>query len=231
MRFCSFGLGLLVGSLSLGGLVACGSDDDEAAQSNTIPAGGACKADDDVPNHGCVGGTKCGTNAGSSGSICLVLEGGECDADKPYCADELVCAELESGGQRCFGAVVLHGEVRDASDASPIEDAHVMALNDEGTAVTDVAHTDAKGNYDLAVPAKRNADGTPSDKFTLRAAAQDYQAFPSGVRVALPIDTSEARASEGKYEVENALTTIDLIPLDAGDRSQISGSIVAREGS
>jgi hypothetical protein len=230
MRLRSFGIGLLVSSFSLAGLVGCGSDD-ESAKPGSIPAGGACKADDDAPNHGCVSGTTCGTKEGSSGSVCLVLEGGECDADKDYCADELVCAELESGGHRCFGAVVLHGEVRDASDSSPIEDAHVMALNDEGTAVTDVAHTDAAGNYDLAVPSKRNDDGTPADKFTLRAAAQDYQAFPSGIRVALPIDVSDASDTDGKYVVENALTAIDLIPLEAGDRSQISGSILALEGS
>jgi len=65
---------------------------------------------------------------------------------------------------------------------------------------------------------------------TLRAAAQDYQAFPFGSRVALPIDVAGAPVEDGRYVVESALTTIDLIPLPAGDRSQIVGSIVALGG-
>jgi hypothetical protein len=132
------------------------------------------------------------------------------------------------GSHRCYGEVVLRGIVEDASDAAPLEDARVMAVNEEGAAVTNVAETDAKGAYELAVPTKRNDDGSPvSVNFTLRAAAQDYQAFPSGARVALPIDAGEAVAENQRYVVENALTTIDLIPLPAADRTQISGSIHA----
>jgi len=88
------------------------------------------------------------------------------------------------------------------------------------------------GNYDLAVPTVRKDDGSPvSAKFTLRAAAQDYQAFPSGVRVALPIDVEDATEMDERYVVENALTTVDLIPLEDAERSMISGSIVGLEGA
>lgn len=153
----------------------------------------------------------------------------ECDpASATACDNGQVCAELKSGGHRCFGAIVLHGMVEDAADHSPIEGARVMAVDEEGAAVTDVAVTDANGNYDLSVPATRDDDGNPVDsKVTLRSAAQDYQSFPSGSRVALPIDLEGATVMDGRYSVESALTTIDLIALPDGDRSEISGSIVA----
>jgi hypothetical protein len=232
MRFRVLSSGLLAGSLSLAGLVGCGSDD-EAKKPANIPAGGACDpANTDAENNGCIGGTKCEKPEGETQARCLVQEGGECNADDDYCGNGLVCSEVESGGHRCYEEVILHGEVRDASDTSPIEGADVMAVNEEGVAVTDVAHTDAMGNYDLAVPTVRKDDGSPaSTKFTLRAAAQDYQAFPSGVRVALPIDVEDATEMDERYVVENALTTVDLIPLDDADRSMISGSIVALEGA
>jgi hypothetical protein len=93
-----------------------------------------------------------------------------------------------------------------------------------------VAETDADGHYELAVPAARNTEGAPASvKFTLRAAAQDYQAFPQGARVALPIDARDAVSDEGRFVLENALTTIDLIGLPDGDRSLIAGSIHALE--
>jgi hypothetical protein len=235
MRFRVMSSGLLAGSLSLAALTGCGGDDEAEKKPPTTPAGGACNLEDkDSENHGCVAGTKCAKPEGETQARCLVQEGGDCDADadEAYCADGLACSEVTSGGHRCYAEVILHGMVRDASDTSPIEDADVMAVNEEGVAVTDVAHTDAMGNYDLAVPTVRNEDGTPaSTKFTLRAAAQDYQAFPSGVRVALPIDVEDATLKDRRYVVENALTTVDLIPLESEDRSMISGSIVALEGA
>jgi len=179
---------------------------------------------------------------GFLGSFAVVACGGEDEKPAPpparsaecdptaaaACADGLVCAEVKSGGNRCFAAIVLHGMVEDASDKTPVEGARVMAVDEEGAAVTDVAVTDAKGNYDLQVPAARNDDGSPADdKVTLRAAAQDYQAFPTGSRVALPIDLEGAKVEDGRYGVESALTTIDLIALPDEDRSQISGSVVA----
>jgi hypothetical protein len=233
MRFRALSSGLLVGSLSLAALTGCGGDDEVEKKPANIPAGGACNLETkDAENFGCIAGTKCEKPEGETQTRCLVQEGGECDADESYCSDGLACEEVASGGHRCYAEVVLHGMVRDASDASPIEDADVMAVNEEGVAVTDVAHTDAMGNYDLTVPAVRNDDGSPaSTKYTLRAAAQDYQAFPSGVRVALPIDIEDATHDEERYVVENALTTVDLIPLEDAERSMISGSIVALEGS
>ena len=152
--------------------------------------------------------------------------GSSCNPEQSVCKTGLVCEEAADGTHRCYDELVLRGQVEDASDASPIEGARVMAVDEEGAPVTDVAITDAKGNYELSVPAPRTADGKPaSAKYTLRAAAQDYQAFPYGSRVALPIDARDAVAEKDVFVVESALTTIDLIALPEGDRSAIQGSI------
>jgi hypothetical protein len=199
----------------------------------SYPLGAACQPNNTaLANGGCALGAECSENAEHTQPVCLIAEGGECDPEGGLCGEGLTCAEVEDGTHRCFGEVVLRGQVSDASDKSPIEEAHVMAVDEEGVAVTDVARTDAMGNYELPVPVERHEDGTPvNTPFTLRAAAQDYQAFPSGVRVALPIDVSTAVAEERSYVVENALTAIDLIPLEAAERSTISGSIVGSADS
>jgi hypothetical protein len=199
----------------------------------SLAAGAKCDATNTkLHNAGCADSATCAKKDGETATTCLVAEGGDCDPESDHCDNALVCSELEDGKHRCFGEVVLRGEVEDAADKSPLEDARVMAVNEEGVAVTAVARTDAKGNYELPVPAVRHDDGTPVDtKYTLRAAAQDYQAFPSGARVALPIDVSTAMLAEKRYVVENTLTTIDLIGLPAGERSMISGSIVALDSA
>ncbi len=156
--------------------------------------------------------------------------GAECDPNYYLCQEGLVCAELVTGGNRCFGELVLSGQVTNTSDGSAVEGAQVMVLNEEGIAVTEVARADKMGNYDLIVPAKRDADGSPAGTYTLRAAAQDYQAFPSGARVALPIDLGDASSVEGKYRLDSPLTHVGLIPLGVAERSSMSGSILALGG-
>jgi len=157
--------------------------------------------------------------------------GSSCNPEQSVCKTGLVCAEAAEGGHRCYEELILRGMVEDAADGGPVEAARVMAVDEEGAPVTDVAETDAEGHYELAVPAPRASDGAPaSAKFTLRAAAQDYQAFPNGPRVALPIDARDAVAEADRFVVESALTTIDLIPLPEGDRSAITGSIRALDG-
>ena len=152
--------------------------------------------------------------------------GAECDPHYYLCQEGFVCAELVTGGNRCFGELALRGEITNTSDGSAVEGAQVMVLNEEGIAVTDVARTDGMGNYDLKnVPAKRNADGSPAGTYTLRAAAQDYQAFPSGVRVAVPIDLGDATSVEGKYRLDSTLTHVGLIPLGVAERSSMSGTV------
>jgi hypothetical protein len=116
--------------------------------------------------------------------------------------------------------------VSDSSNNDGIEDAHIIAQDEEGVAVTDVAESDVDGDYRLEIPVLRDDEGAPvSASFTLRGDAQDYQPFPSGIRVALPIDASLADSVGRHYVIDNALTDISLIPLEAGDRQIISGSV------
>lgn len=207
----------------------------------TYPAGAECSPDnDDLTNGGCAEMAECkvpgasdatdgegGAGSRDAKAICVVTEGGLCDPDNAYCDAGLVCAEVESGDHRCFAPLVFRGMVSDSTNGDAIENAHIIAIDNEGVAVSDVALSNAEGNYELEVPVVRNDDGSPVDAtFTLRAAAQVYQPFPSGIRVALPISTTEAVDDGGHYVIDSALTDLTLIPLDAEDLHWISGRVV-----
>ncbi len=199
--------------------------------------GAGCDPDDaDLKNGGCSTEAVCesppsGAGGASGEPICQTTEGGVCDPDEAFCAEGLTCAEVENGEHRCFARVVMRGDVTDTTDGAGIEAAQVIAIDEEGVAVSDVAVTNVDGNYELDVPVLRTEDGTPVDaSFTLRGSAQDYQPFPEGVRVALPIEVSGAVQEDGIYVLDSSLTDIGLIPLEAGDRTMISGQITALEG-
>jgi len=152
--------------------------------------------------------------------------GDQCDPRYYLCPEGFVCAELVNGGNKCSGELVLSGTITNASDGSGVKGAQVIALNEEGIAVANVAHTDKSGNYELIATAKRNADGSPAGTYTLWAAAQHYQAFPGGGRAALPLDLADASSVDGPYRLDSALTHVGLISLGAGERSSMSGSIL-----
>lgn len=137
--------------------------------------------------------------------------------------------------------------VRDSATSEPIAGAHVIALDRNSVAVSDVAVTDADGRYALEVPVLRDADGSPVDDtaFTLRASAADYQPFPFGIRNAIPILTSEAVHEDaipeegqepdpdapGRWVIEGTLTTVELIALPGDEpRVTLSGSVVTHDG-
>jgi hypothetical protein len=220
--------------------LSCTTEDGESTC--TYAAGQPC-GEGDVPRGGCGPDAECmvpaqtetaaasmaeGGAEGVGDAICLNTVGAACDPEEPYCANDLSCAETTGGEFFCFPRVVLRGMVSDTSDGSAVSAAHVMALDEEGSAVTDVAVSAEDGSYLLDIPVVRNDDGSVAEaNFTLNGSAQDYQSFPSGVRVALPIDAEEAQLESGLYVIENALTEIGLIPLSAGDRSSGTGSIAS----
>src|SRR4029434_6433285 len=82
-----------------------------------------------------------------------------------------------------------------------------------GSPVSDVAITDAAGNYTLTVSSDRNASGTPVDKVFLRADAPTYQTFPGGVRPPFPVDLALAVNNNGSFLLDSSLTDITLIKL------------------
>jgi len=211
----------------------------------TYPAGTECSPDSEtLDNGGCAESAECkvpeasDSSAGEAGAggesgpaICVVGEGGLCNPEAPFCDSGLVCAEIESGDHRCFAPLLFRGQVSDSSNGEPIADAHVIAIDDEGVAVSDVAESDEAGNYELEVPVVRDENGAPVEEtFTLRAEAQTYQPFPSGIRVALPISTSEAESDDAHYVIDSALTDITLIPIEAEGLKSISGRVVALGG-
>jgi hypothetical protein len=169
-------------------------------------------------------------------TFCGIPEGGACDptAPDPYCAGDNVCAEKASGGHACYPPILVRGRVFDAVTTTGIANAHVLGLDDQATAITDIAISAADGTYELDLPVARNDDGTPVEvTFTLRSSAQDYQPFPSGLRTSLPIETSGATKQEKVYVIQLPLTDISLIPLPAAEQGQpsISGTVVAGEFS
>ncbi|MFH2007087.1 MAG: hypothetical protein ABI333_10920 [bacterium] len=171
-----------------------------------------------------------------AGQICIVQPGGEagctatCDPTLPDgCAANLACDLLDTGEYGCFEPVMIVGEVFDLVDVTPIGGALVAAANDTGAVVTDVAVSDATGNYDLRVPVTRDASGTILEGiFTLRAAAADYLPYPHGVRPSIPIDVTGASYTGERYELSNPTTDIGLIPLptDEQGQAQIAGRVV-----
>jgi len=161
-----------------------------------------------------------GSSPGAHGASCEV-------DDVDACATGLTCAETTAGEFHCFGRVFLVGDVTDTATSDGIDAARVLALDEEGSAVTDVAITDEAGDYSLEVPVVRDEDGVPIDTtFTLQGSAQGYQPFPQGARVALPISTADATEDGDDYVIESALTSIGLIPLPEEERFIVSGQVV-----
>jgi hypothetical protein len=158
--------------------------------------------------------------------------GGDDDSCDPRaqtgCEDGEVCEEVVGGDPACFGPLVVRGSVFDIEDASPIAEARIVAQDANGAAVSSVAISDEAGEYGFAVPTPRTEDGAPASPptITLRADAAGYQAFPGGVRLALPIDTNVATAEEGALVIESSLTDIALIALpEAAGQAAMSGAI------
>lgn len=217
--------------LPLLALTACGDDDPAPAA-----LGEQCDSSLDNP---CESGS-C-VDDGEGTDRCLSSSGGTCDpaADRSHCVADLTCAEVDDGSHACYAPVFIEGTVRDSTDDSAIEGAHIIGLDEQKVAVTDVAVSDEEGNYSLAVPVVRNSEGAPVDtSFTLRADAQDYQTFPSGLRTALPINTSTAQHSEGQdtedgWTITGTPTEVVLIPLPADSQGNpsIAGTVLAEDAN
>src|SRR5688572_10818430 len=133
-----------------------------------------------------------------------------CDlAAQSGCDEGLVCEAVTDGAPACFAPVVLHGDVFDLGDDAAVAGARVVALDVNRAALSSVAVTAVDGTYALPVPSTRNADGTPvAVELTLRVDAAGYQAFPAGIRQALPIDTAAAVAGDDGWTVASTLTSV-----------------------
>ena len=188
--------------------------------------------------------------AGELGDACT-------PGDEMPCSAGLVCETREGGEDPyiCAGPVELRGMVIDALDDSPIANARIIALDDTGAPVSDVAISDAAGNYALPIAVPRDADGNPATALTLTlsGSAADYQIYPSALQPAFPVSTAEVMQAEDDPEldtddnlsfIENASTTVALLPLDdadmggftvsgrvGGEDDESGGTLVVAEGS
>jgi hypothetical protein len=155
---------------------------------------------------------------------------GECDPANPDCAEGLVCEPVQGGNPTCVAPLVLRGRVVDATDDGAIEGALVQAVDPNGAATGSAATTGSDGEFELTVPSTRGEDGKPlAGAFTLRVQAAGYQPFPTAIRPALPVDAANAVEEDGDWVVENAATTVALLPLpgDTSGLGSISGTILA----
>lgn len=158
-------------------------------------------------------------------------EGASCEPAAAQCADSLVCDPLAAGGHVCARPVIVLGQVFDAKTKAGVKGAHVLGADEQATVTTDVAVTDAMGNYVLKLSVPREADGKPvaTTKFTLRASASGYQTFPSGLRTALPITVGDAMATAAGWSIKTTLTDISLLGLPMAQQGlpSISGKVLS----
>jgi hypothetical protein len=165
-------------------------------------------------------------------------DAGACVVDTQVgCADGLVCENVEGGSTGCFAPVVVEGRVvSTASGNAAVANARVVARDASGALVSrEVAISAADGAYALTVPSPRKADGTPTvPSFTLRADAAGYATFPSGLRVALPVDGANAVATvdAGRAVIKNASTDVGLDPLaETSGLGSIKGKVVSSKAA
>jgi carboxypeptidase family protein len=165
-----------------------------------------------------------GCGGGSGGPVCdPVAETG--------CGNGQVCEEVQGGQPNCFAPVSMTGTVTDPATGLPIAGARVVVLDVNGSAVSDVAITDANGNYTLTVSSTRDANGDPIDKVFLRADAPGFQTFPGGVRPPFPVDLSLATNSNGTFVLDSSLTDITLIKLPSSTGlGSIQGTVQIPDG-
>jgi hypothetical protein len=183
------------------------------------------------------------------------VQGDNCDpgydpdegADGRPCEEGLVCDPVaDSEDFVCGAPVEIRGLVVDAITGAALADALVNGLDRTGAPLGEVAVSDAAGRYVLAVSAPRDPNGeiAGAAQYTLQGFAVDYQPFPSGIRVALPIDADEATFDDEKkvWFIENPGTTVGLIQLPAAQRGGVTitghvlgeqpgGALVVAEGA
>ncbi len=158
-----------------------------------------------------------------------------CDvAAQSGCASGLVCEPVTGGTPGCFEPVRVSGKVLDQATGAGISGARVVALDVDGapsSAVAVTASTGLVGAYTLQVPVERAGDGKPvARSITLRADAQGYEPFPSGLRLSLPVALGGAVHGTGAWTVSSSLTDLALLALVSPRPGTIAGT-VARPAS
>jgi hypothetical protein len=165
-------------------------------------------------------------------------KGDACDpgAEGAPCAEGLRCEQVaDSEAFVCGAPLWIRGRVIDVATEAPIAGARVHGLDRTGAPVGEVAVSDEMGVYELGVSAPRTEDGEIADdaQYTLQAFALDYQPFPAGIRVALPVSAKDAAYDEAlaAHVIDNPGTTVGLVQLPAAQRGgvTVSGEVLAAD--
>jgi hypothetical protein len=164
---------------------------------------------------------------------CGPKEPQSCDpARADSCPSGQVCELVTSGQPTCTEPLVVRGKVTDPSNVA-ISGALVSAVDANDAPASGTATTDASGNYELRVPATRDANGAvQSFQVKLSAAASGFESFPSGLTRSLPLPVSNATRNNGRLVFEGAGTNIILTPLSGGATGlgSIAGTVRAGAG-
>ncbi len=152
-----------------------------------------------------------------------------CDvAAQTGCASGLACEPVTGGAPGCFDPVVVNGRVHDLATAVGLGGARVVTLDVNGAPASPVALSNTLGTvgaYSLRIPAERAPDGRPAASITLRADAQGYESFPSGLRLSTPVALGGAVHAGGTWTVSTSLTDLGLQAIPGAPAGQISGSV------
>lgn len=170
----------------------------------------------------------CGDSSNGTGGAGGHGGGATCDVLKQTgCAMGQACEEVSGGKPACFDPVTVKGKVFDFVTMAAIGGARIVARDENGAALSDVAISAADGTYALAVPATRDATGKPvSRSFTLRADASGYQSFPLPPRIALPLDLADATGAPLVLQKPNSDIALFALASTAG-LGTVSGQVVA----
>src|SRR5574341_649999 len=152
------------------------------------------------------------------------------------CGSGLVCEQVPGGQPTCFAPLLVSGRVFDLGNANAstngVTGARVVALDANRAPASKVAVSGTSGSYQLQVPWPRNPDGSPTaGSITLRADASGYLTFPSGLRVALPIDPASAVKGASAWTLQSVQTEVGLIVLQStSNLASIHGTVAAPPG-
>jgi hypothetical protein len=149
------------------------------------------------------------------------------------CKDGKVCEQLDGDSTKtgCFAPVIVEGKVVRLDDPDVgIKGARVLARDENGASVSDIAVSTEDGSYKLKVPSARKEDGTPVlPELLLRADAAGFATFPGGLRIAIPVDVSTPTKNDSGYHVTNASTTVALDELaDTTGLGSVSGKVIPK---
>ena len=222
------------GFLGLSALVApsCSNDDAQglcggaecgAGQQCLAGPGGDVCACSTGAQTGCDPGLECQDVAGGTPACFCSVDG------QSGCADGNVCETVIGSHSDCFPPVLVRGNVFDLATDAGIEGALVVARDVNNAAVSDLAVTDANGDYELAVPTPRTATGALTEnQVTMRADAFGYVTFPTAPRVALPFDT--ANATGDPLVVNTPAADIGMVALPSTNGlGTLSGHVIAQK--